>query len=54
MPMTISFSLNQSIFLFLSFESTLLVVQLIKAQFFQPNLYKFIVLGFLGLSSFII
>jgi len=33
MPMTTFFGLNQSIFLFLSFELTLFTVQLILAQF---------------------
>ena len=46
----IFFGLDQSIFLFSSFEPTLFVVQLILARFFEPILYKFIVLGFLSLS----
>ena len=48
----IFFRLNQFIFLFLSPESIILVVQIIKAQFSNHS-YKFIVLGFLDLSSFI-
>jgi len=46
----IFFSLNQFIFLFLSPESIIFVVQLFKARFFQLTFYKFIVLSFLGLS----
>ena len=36
LPMTFFFTLNQSIFLFLSFESILFVVQLILTQFSNP------------------
>ena len=48
--MTIFFNIILSIFILLSFESTLVFVWFIKVQFFQPALYKFIILGFLGLS----
>ena len=44
--MTIFFRLGQTIFIFLSFD-------LLKPSF-QPTLYKFIVLDFLGLCSFIL
>ena len=54
MPRTIFPNLIQSVSLSLWIESTLFVIQLILIQFFQPTLYKFIILGFLGLSSFIL
>ena len=49
-PRTIFLNLIQFISLSLWIESTLFVIQLILTQFFQSTLYKFIVLGFLGLS----
>ena len=44
-------NINPSVFILLSFQSALVFVWIIKAQFFQPTLYTFIVLDFLGLSS---
>ena len=49
--MTIFFNIILSIFILLSFESTLVFVRFIKVQFFQPALYKFIILGFFGPKS---
>ena len=45
-----SSNINPFVFILFSFQSTLVFVWIIKAQFFQPTLYKFIILGFLGLS----
>ena len=53
-PRMIFLNLIQSLSLSLWIESTLFMIQLILTQFFQSTLYKFIVLGFLGLSSFIL
>ena len=51
--MTIFLSLIQSIFLFLSFEFALLVIQLmILAQIFNSFSINSLFLGFLGLSPF--
>ena len=53
-PRMIFLNLIQHVSLSLWIESILFVIQLILTQFSQPTLYKFIVLGFLSLSPFIL